>query len=62
MAIFLISFVVIALAVLGMASGILLGRKPITGSCGGLNQLGLGCQSCEKPCAKQKGEPSCSTR
>lgn len=54
MEIFLISFVVMGLAVLGMAAGVLLGRRPIAGSCGGLNQLGLGCDSCEKPCAKKQ--------
>ena len=54
MEIFLISFVVIGLAILGMAAGVLLGRAPIAGSCGGLGRLGLGCGTCEKPCAKKQ--------
>jgi hypothetical protein len=54
MAIFLMSFVIIALAILGMAVGVLLGRRPIAGSCGGLGQLGLACDSCDKPCAKKR--------
>ncbi|MFW6345636.1 MAG: (Na+)-NQR maturation NqrM [Halomonas sp.] len=31
-----------------MAVGVIVGRKPIAGSCGGLNQLGLkeGCEIC----------------
>ena len=53
MAIFLASFIVIALAVAGMALGVLLGRRPIAGSCGGLNALegGDGCGACANPCA-----------
>ncbi|WP_346798553.1 (Na+)-NQR maturation NqrM [Halomonas sp. Bachu 37] len=36
------------LGVAAMAVGVLMGRKPIAGSCGGLNQLGLkqGCDIC----------------
>lgn len=51
MTVFLLSFFIIALALLGMAIGVLLGRAPIAGSCGGLGRLGLGCRSCDKPCA-----------
>ena len=54
MATFLISFMLIGIAILAMAIGVLAGRKPIAGSCGGLSQLGLGCDSCEKPCAKKR--------
>lgn len=54
MAIFLLTLVIVGLAVLGMAIGVIMGRKPIAGSCGGLGQLGLGCQVCEKPCAKKR--------
>jgi len=52
---FLASVVVIALALLGMAAGVLLGRRPITGSCGGLNRSGLNaaCLFCSKPCPKK---------
>jgi hypothetical protein len=38
---FIISFVVIVLVVVGMAVGVMNGREPIKGSCGGLNRLGL---------------------
>ncbi|MFC3283220.1 (Na+)-NQR maturation NqrM [Litchfieldella rifensis] len=36
------------LIVAAMAVGVILGRKPIAGSCGGLNNLGLkeGCEIC----------------
>ena len=35
MTIFLVTFVVIGIAVLAMAVGVLVGRRPIGGSCGG---------------------------
>jgi hypothetical protein len=35
MTLFLLSFVVIALAILGLGAGSLLGRGPLKGSCGG---------------------------
>jgi len=38
---FLISLVVILLMIALMAVGVIAGREPIKGSCGGLNQLGL---------------------
>lgn len=37
MEVFLISFIIIGLAFLGMAAGVLLGRSSIKGSCGGLS-------------------------
>ena len=42
----LLSFIVTILAVLGLAVGVLLGRKPIRGSCGGLSCVGLDCATC----------------
>ncbi|MEM7027715.1 MAG: (Na+)-NQR maturation NqrM [Pseudomonadota bacterium] len=39
MKLFLISFVLIGLSLLGMAAGVLLKRGSIKGSCGGLNNL-----------------------
>ena len=35
MMVFVLSFVVVGLAVLGLAVGLLLGRGPLRGSCGG---------------------------
>jgi hypothetical protein len=35
MTLFLLSFAVVALAILGLAAGALLGREPLKGSCGG---------------------------
>ena len=40
----LISFAVFALVIGGMAIGVIAGRQPIKGSCGGLN--GGGCELC----------------
>ncbi|MCJ8305133.1 (Na+)-NQR maturation NqrM [Shewanella sp.] len=61
MSIFIITFVIMAIAIIGMAIGVLLGRPAIKGSCGGLNQVGLAgscsgvCSSEEKEiCAKRK--------
>ncbi|PJK06299.1 ApbE family protein [Lysobacteraceae bacterium NML95-0200] len=39
------AFIVFLLVVAGMAVGVMLGRKPIAGSCGGIANLGL-----EKEC------------
>ena len=39
MATFLMSFVVITLVVLGMAVGVLCGRRALKGSCGGLTSI-----------------------
>jgi hypothetical protein len=39
-----LSFVVVALAVTAMAIGVMAGRAPIKGSCGGLN--GGACELC----------------
>lgn len=58
MEIFLISFVVLAIAILGMAVGVLFGRKSIKGSCGGLNKtdgLETECPVCYGTC-EEKGE------
>ena len=54
---FAIAFAVIALAMLGMAVGVLLANKKIRGSCGGLSEIsGLesACDMCSKPCARRR--------
>jgi len=63
MSTFIASFIIIAIAILAMAAGVLLGRPAIKGSCGGLNQVGLAgscggaCSTEEKEiCAKRKAE------
>ncbi len=43
---FIVVFAVMALVVLGMSAGVLAGRKPIAGSCGGIANLGI-----EKQCS-----------
>ena len=44
--IFLISFIVFAVILAAMAVGVIAGREPIKGSCGGIGALGID-QSCE---------------
>lgn len=46
MAVFLISVVVFAVVMAVMAVGVMAGRQPIKGSCGGLGAVGIN-QSCE---------------
>lgn len=45
---FFLTFVFLLLIVAGMAIGVLYGRQPISGSCGGLNNLGIDgeCEIC----------------
>ena len=44
----LLTFVFMALLMTAMAIGVLLGRKPISGSCGGMKALGMdvSCEVC----------------
>ena len=56
MQIFLFTFVVLLLAFLGMAMGVLLNKRELKGSCGGLSNIpGIkdDC-SCSNPCEKRK--------
>tara|TARA_B100000767_G_C19732207_1_gene522230 strand:- start:145 stop:393 length:249 start_codon:yes stop_codon:yes gene_type:complete len=53
----ILSFVVLILIVVGMAVGVLMGRKPIAGSCGGMTALGM-----DVACDVCKGDPQvCET-
>ncbi len=44
----LLAFVVMIAVILAMGIGVIAGRKPIRGSCGGLN--GAGCELCSGTC------------
>jgi hypothetical protein len=48
------SFVVIALVIAAMGIGVMAGREPIKGSCGGLN--GGACELCSGRCQKSDDE------
>lgn len=41
MEIFIVAFVVMLLLVAAMSIGVLMGKKPISGSCGGMSALGM---------------------
>ena len=60
MSTFLAAFVIILLAVIAMAIGVIFGRSAIKGSCGGLNQVGLS-GSCGGACSIQEKE-ECEAR
>ena len=51
---FLLTFVVIALLVAGMAIGVMMGLGPIKGTCGGMSALGMdtACDICGGDTAK----------
>ena len=55
MLVYVVAFIVIALAIAGLAAGVLLSDRRLKGSCGGLNTIqGLeGSCGCEKPCEKR---------
>jgi hypothetical protein len=53
--IFLVTFGIIVFLVFIMAIGVMLGRKPIVGSCGGYEALHVECVAgCKKPCLKRR--------
>ena len=63
MASFLISFLVIAVVIIIMSVGVLFGRKPVQGSCGGMNNIqGMGeCEICggePQKCKEQNSNQS----
>ncbi|MCB1691897.1 MAG: (Na+)-NQR maturation NqrM [Pseudomonadales bacterium] len=51
---FLLTFLIIVAVVAAMSIGVIYGRKPIAGSCGGLNNLGVdgACEICGGDMAK----------
>lgn len=55
MSIFIATFLILSLAVIAMAIGVILGRPAIKGSCGGLNQVGLS-GSCGGACSTEEKE------
>ena len=55
MMIFITTFIIITIAVIAMAIGVILGRPAIKGSCGGLNQVGLA-GSCSGGCSGEEKE------
>lgn len=48
MSTFLLVFLIVGILLFGMSIGVILGRKPISGTCGGIGALGLGgsCDIC----------------
>ena len=56
MEIFLATLLLIGIAVLAMSLGVILGRPPLRGTCGGIGQLtGTGCQHCTPGCGASGG-------
>lgn len=57
MAVFMITFALVLLAVAGLSIGAILGRAPIKGSCGGVSCIpGADCAACPK--RDRKGDPT----
>ena len=52
MSTFILSFLVVSMVFLALALGVIFGRKPISGSCGGSKGLNSDC-SCKEPCTKR---------
>jgi hypothetical protein len=48
MATFLLSFALIGLAIAGLAVGVMVGRAPLRGSCGGVACKGASCEACPR--------------
>ncbi len=60
MSVFIATFIIIAIAIIAMAIGVIVGRPAIKGSCGGLNQIGLS-GSCSGACSATEKE-ECTKR
>ena len=61
---FVLSFLVLIAVVAGMAIGVMKGRAPLAGSCGGLNNLGIdgACEICGGNPAKCPSEETESSK
>ncbi len=62
MATMFLAFALLLLVITGMAIGVIIAGKPIKGSCGGINALGLGaacviCGDDPRKCDKEKPAP-----
>lgn len=58
---FLVTLVILGLVITAMSVGVLLGRKPISGSCGGMSALGMevACDICggdKQKCDKENAD------
>ena len=62
MDIFLVVFIVMMVLVIAMSVGVILGRKPISGSCGGMSALNMevACDVCKGDKTKCEKETSAS--
>ena len=58
MATFVLTLIIFGLVIAGMAVGVIFQNKPIKGSCGGLNNIGLGgkCDVCGSDTSKCEDE------
>ncbi len=66
MALFFLTLTIMLVIVAGMAVGVLVGRSPIKGSCGGMGALGINteCEICggdPKKCETSEAPPKHST-
>jgi hypothetical protein len=61
---FVLTFIVLVTIVAAMSVGVIYGRAPITGSCGGLNNIGIdgACEICGGNPAKCEEKPTPSSQ
>lgn len=52
---YILTFLIIGLSMLGMAIGVLLSGRAIRGSCSGSNNRDNGCPSCTGQCTENEG-------
>ena len=63
---FILTFMIVALVIAGMAIGVIFGRGPIKGSCGGMSAVGIdsNCEICggnPNKCEKEQQRQSTHT-